>query len=475
MVRTKFVAVLIGPLGVGLIGTYQVMQGMVGIVAGLGIQSSAVRDVSLAAKSGNEESIGRTILTLRRISLFTGLIGALAMIALANPLSLYTFGSDEHVVQIAMLGAINLFSNIQGGQMALIQGMRRISDLARLNVIGAVAGTVVSVVLYTWLGLRGIIPALLLFALIQLIASWYFSRNIPVTKVEMSWKESFRAAGGMVRLGVAFMLNGLLVAVVAYLTRVLIMQEVSLEAVGIFTAAFALSGMFVGFVLSAMGADYYPRLTAVSHDSGAMNQLINEQTEIGLLLAVPGLIATLILAPWIIQIFYTSEFLPAVDLLQWFILGCLGRVISWPMAFTMLALGKGSWFVATETAINIVHLGLIWGGLFVFGIEGVAMAFFTMYLVYVVGSFLVARYLTGFSWSSATRRLLMLLLPIAAVAFFAARILPIWPATGFGVAVTGIASILCLRELVKRIGSEHRIVQMSFRLPGVRWVCRSCS
>jgi PST family polysaccharide transporter len=120
---------------------------------------------------------------------------------------------------------------------------------------------------------------------------------VPVSVVAVSWRESFHLAGGLVRLGLAFMWSGLAVAVVAYLTRALITQQISLEAVGIFSAAFALSGMFRNFVLGAMGADYYPRLTAVASDRNAVNRLVNEQTEIGLLLAVPGLLATLSLAP----------------------------------------------------------------------------------------------------------------------------------------------------------------------------------
>lgn len=471
MVRTKFVAILIGPVGIGLIGTYQAIQGMVGTVSGLGIQSSAVRNVAVAVGNGDEETIGRTILTLRRITLFTGLLGALVMVILAMPLSTYTFGSEKYALDIAMLGVIILFSSIQGGQMALIQGMRRIGDLAQLNIIGALAGALVSVFLYSWLGLNGIIPALLALSLIQLIASWYFARQISVPKVMMSWMESFRAAGGMVRLGLAFMINGVLLAIVAYLTRVFITQEVSLEAVGIFAAAFALSGMFINFVLGSMGADFYPRLTSVSNDKRAINLMVNEQTEIGLLLAVPGLLATLALAPWLIRIFYTAEFLVAADLLQWFILGCLGRVVSWPMGFIIVALGKGSLFVLTETVFNALHLVFIWGGLILFGIEGVAVAFCILYLLYIAGILMIARYLTGFMWSSATKRLLLLLLPIAVLAFLVARVFPIWPATIFGVVVTGMTSVFCLRELVRRIGSDHRILQMSFRVPGLRWIC----
>ena len=47
-----------------------------------------------------------------------------------------------------------------------------------------------------------------------------------------------------------------------------------------------------------MGTDYYPRLTATIHDPVATNRLVNEQTEVALLLAGPVLLAMLALAPW---------------------------------------------------------------------------------------------------------------------------------------------------------------------------------
>lgn len=80
--------------------------------------------------------------------------------------------------------------------------------------------------------------------------------------------------------------------------------------------------------------------------------------------------------------------------------------------------------------------------------------------------------MTGFAWSPATWRLLLWLLPIVAVAFVAARLLPLWPATGFGVAATAIATVLCLRGLVQRIGADHRIVRAAGRVPGMGWALR---
>jgi len=53
-----------------------------------------------------------------------------------------------------------------------------------------------------------------------------------------------------------------------------------------------------------------------------------------------------------------------------------------------------------------------------------------------------------------------------------ARLLPLWPATAFGLVATVIATVLCLRGLVQRIGPDHRIVRAACRMPGMRWVLR---
>jgi len=471
MVRVKFAAILIGTAGVGLLANFTVLQNLIGTVAGLGIQSSAIRDIAAAAGRNEGQAIGRAVLTLRRICWATGLVGAGLIILLSSHLSQWTFGSNDYTFEICLLGLVILLANISGGQMAMIQGMLRIGDLARVNVIGSAFGTIISIGFYVWMGLAGIVPALLGAAFVQLSVSWFFARKVNVPDVSMTWGESFREAGGMVRLGLAFMWCTLMASLIAYLTNALITHQISLEAVGIFSAAFVLSRILVNFVLNAMGADFFPRLTGIASDKEAMNRMVNEQTEIGLLIAVPGLLATMCLAPWVIHIFYTSEFLPAVDLLQWFVLGCLCRVVSAPLGFVQLALGKGLWHATTETIINGFHLVLIVSGLKLIGIEGVAIAYFIAYVFYSLVMLGVARHLTGFRWSTASRQLLLILLPTVAVIFILVRMLPIWPATILGVIVTTAATVLCLRGLVLRVGHEHRLTRELCRIPGMRTMC----
>jgi len=471
MVRTKFTAVLIGVGGIGLLANYLSIQTMIGSVAGLGIQLSAVRSIALAVAKEDTQAIARIVVTLRRVCWVTGLLGVIVMVVLSPFLSRWTFGNAEYVLQISLLGLVILFANISGGQMALIQGMQKIGDLARVNVASSIFGALGAIGFYVWLGLEGVIPALLFASFTQLTVSWFFVRQISVPNVFMTWPESFHEAGGMIRLGIAFMWTGLAGSAAIYIINAMLMKQIGIEAVGLYTAAFALSGITVKFVFQAMSYDFYPRLAALADDKGAMNRIVNEQTEIGLLLAVPGLLATLSLAPWIIQVFYTSEFLPAANLLQWFILGCLISVIQWPMGFLQVALGMGASYAVTQIFFTIVHLGLIWIGLVNFGIEGASIAYFLYYLFALFVMMYIAHRLTGFVLTSAIHKLLFVFIPVAATSFFSSRLLPLMPATIVGIIVTVIASVVCLRGLVRRVGSNHRLVLMAFRVPGMRRIC----
>lgn len=457
IVRVKFVAVLIGPIGIGIVGTYKATIQFIQTLCGLGLQSSAVRDVAQAFGSGDDEQAAKTIVALRRMCWLTGGVGPLGVALCSKQLSQITFGNADHAMEISLVGLTILFANLKGGQTALLQGVRRIGDLARLNILGVTVGSMVSVGLYYFYGLGGIVPAIVSLSAIELVASWWFARRVPIAEVQQSWKESFRQAGGMVRLGLAFMWSGFLVAGVAYLTRVLITQEIDLVAVGLFSAAYALSGMVVNFVLGAMGADYYPSLTAVNKDRAKMRDLVNQQTEIGILLAFPALLGTLAMAPWLIRIFYSGDFAQASDLLQWFAIGCVGRVISWPMGFVILAKGASRLFAVTETITNVVHIVLVWIGLKWFGLEGCAIAFATLYILYILFMLGVTRVLIDLRWSREVLTLVVGGVIVGGVVLLISRMLPLWSATLLGLLISIALAVYCLRELIKRIGSQHRL------------------
>src|SRR5437899_2494339 len=69
IVRTKAMAMLLGPAGFGLAGLYMSIANLTQSIAGMGVNSSGVRQIAEAAGSEDRERIARTAAVLRRTSL----------------------------------------------------------------------------------------------------------------------------------------------------------------------------------------------------------------------------------------------------------------------------------------------------------------------------------------------------------------------------------------------------------------------
>ena len=448
MVRTKAMAVLLGPGGFGLFGLYGSIASLSQCIAGMGINSSGVRQIAHAVGSDDSEQIALTTTVLRRTSIVLGLLGAGMLVALSRQISTLTFGSEQHAAAISLL-SIAVFSQlVSNGQSALIQGMRKILDLAKIGVLGALFGTIISIPLVYFLREKGVVPSLVVVALMSLSVSWWYSRKIVIRSPSLTVAQVGQEASDLLKLGFAFMASGFMTMGMAYAIRIIVLHMVGIEATGLYQSAWTLGGLYVGFILQAMGADFYPRLTANARNNTACNRLVNEQTQVGMLLAGPGVIATLTLAPVVIAVFYSTKFGAAVGVLRWICLGTILQVITWPMSFIIVAKGKQAIYLGSELAWGAVSIILAWICVRSFGLNGAGIAFFGSYVFYGFLLLPIVRHLSGFHWSTANKRTGILFLLLIAVVFSGFYALPLLWAAGIGTFAALLSAIYSIRVLI---------------------------
>lgn len=448
-------ALMLGPAGVGLLGIYGSVSDLTRTIAGMGVNTSGVRQIAEAVGSGDSQRLACTVTTLRRVAFYFGALGSLLLLIFCKPIARLTFGDDKHAVSVAWLALAVFFADISAGQGALVQGMRRIADLARMSVLGALYGTLFSIPIVYYYGENGVVPSLVCVAAMGVITSWWYARKIKVERAPMALRQVVNEAGALLKLGVVFMTSGLMTMGVAYLVRIIVTRTISVDAAGFYQAAWVLGGLYIGFILQAMGADFYPRLTGVANDNKECNRLVNEQAEVSMLMAGPGVLATLTFAPLVIKLFYTAEFGPAVEILRWICLGMLLRVASWPMGFILVAKGERKLFFWTELLSGLVQVGLVWACVLLFGLKGTGISFFALYVVYWIGIYLVVRRLTGFRWSASYRRLVLMFVPLVAAVFVGCYFLPLMGGMLLGAVATMIASVYSLKTLCNLIPLER--------------------
>jgi antigen flippase len=466
----KVAALMIGPDGIGELRLFQAAIGMVVAVTGLGLISSTARAIAQSEAAGDSERSRTVSAALRRLTFALGLAGWVLTAACSIPLSLWVFDDSRHATSFALLGAFVLAETLRGGRMASVWGLGRVGLIARINVATAIAGAAASVAFYTLLGNQGIVPALLASSFLGLAITVSMARDPRLgAPPKLSWRDCLAEGRQLIGVGAATMLSGLLTSLVATAVGAMLVHQLGLRASGLYAAAWGISGLFANFVLNAMSVDYFPRLSAASGEHEAA-RIVNEQTEIGVLLSIPGLVATICFAPWVIQACYSAEFLDATGLLVWLVLGVFGRVTSWPLGYVLVAKGDTRTFMVVEIGSAIANIALVYGGVWLFGLRGAGIGLFASYVAYNIGLLLVLGSRHGITWSRAVLRLALLGLCLAGAAVAVSSTLPVAPGAIAGVLLSLCSGALSVKGLAVRLGHDHRIVRRILAIPGARLV-----
>lgn len=453
IVRSKIVAILIGTTGVGIVGLFTSGTSLIQSITQLGLAQSAVRDVSEAHASGNQARVNRIVTVLRKLVWFTGLLGMMCVIAFSSILSKTSFGNGDYTLAFIFLSVTLLFAQLNGGQNVLLQGTRRLNYLARSSVFGSLLGLVICVPLYYWLGVKGIVPNLILGSFTAMLLSWYFSRKVPYEPVKVSFKEVIREGGQMLKMGIAMSVSGVLVALSAYILRSFISRQGGIDEVGLFQAGFVIMTTYIGLVFSAMGTDYYPRLSAVNKDNEKCKVIMNQQGEVGILILAPLILVCIVFVPLIVRILYSERFLGANDYIIWAACGMLFKMASWAISFIFIAKGESKLFMINETVVNTYSLGFQILGYWLMGLKGIGIGYALTFLCYFIQVYAISHKRYGFSFSGDFNKVFFLqLLLLASCVTFTVILSSVWMKYVFGSLLIGISAWISFSGLEKRMG-----------------------
>ncbi len=416
MIRAKVLAVILGPVGTGIIGLYSTTTGLVNSIANIGLSGSAVRTIAKDNALEDRTAIRKTLFVYRTLIMGTSLIAAIVMVVFAGPISKVTFGDLSRISGIRWMALVVFFTGVSAGQISLLQGLRRIKEMALSKVLGTLVGTIICVLLIYFFREKGIVPYLIAGAAATVLFSWYFAGRTGIHSQVVTFREYRALAAGLLGMGLAFLASGLVTSFTGYYSRVLITDRFSVTDLGLYTASWTLSAVYVNFVLNAMGADFYPRLTSVISDHEKANRLINEQTVMGITLSLVGIVAVIGFAEYILNLFYSSEFTPAMNMLQWMTAGMAIKVVSWPIGFIIVSKGKSVLFTITEVLWAILFIPFLLLFTRLAGLEGAGIAFFLSYLIHTLVIIIAGYKITSFIWNrGALKRIALLCVSVIAV------------------------------------------------------------
>lgn len=382
VVRSKFTAVLLGTVGIGVIGLLQSVIDLSRAATGLGLDVGATKKIATKEQLDDNE-VGRSLYTVNLWYLFTAILGSVFCIVFAKSLSLWAFENEDYTLHIIGLSLAVLFIALTAGIVSSLQGLRKITYMAYTSSVGSFLSLLVMIPIYYYWRVDGIVPMYIVTNLVMFLVAAHFYKKVEVKPIRIPLREVLTRGKGMVNLGLFIVLAGVLSTASLLAVRAHLNREIGLDSVGLFQAAWIITALMWGIVLRSTNSEFFPKLCAIVEDRKATRKFVNEQTYIVLLIISPVIIAMLTFSDYILRILYTSEFIGANTTLRWHLAGAFFKIAATPIATIMIAKNRGGLHLICEASFWIVYLISFYCLFPLMQLTATGMAYLIAYVVYI--------------------------------------------------------------------------------------------
>lgn len=422
ILKTKAVAILIGVAGMGILGLITQTATFITSISSFGLESSSVKNISLAEVSGDKNYLNKIVAVFQKLIYYTAILGLLIGLSLAPILSKIIFNNYSYILTFIIVAFSIFFTQLTVGKSTLLQGLRKTRLLAKSSILSASIGLAISLPIYYFIGVDGIAIAIIISAISNYLITFYLCRQLEINKVPFDQNLFNHEGKNMLKMGLLISLSSFISIGSAFILRIYMSKNGGLSEVGLYSAGFVIIEGYVGILFTAMAKDYYPRLSMVSNNLLERNQVVNQQIEISILLLIPILTIFLLSLNIIIELLYTSDFLPAIVMIQYAILGMFFRAISWAMGYLLLAKGDSKIFFWSELISTVYIFTFNILGYKYFGLTGIGYAFIIIYFIHTIQIFLTARFYYNFKFDNNLLRIFLIATLLITTQFFIIQI-----------------------------------------------------
>ncbi|MCQ2244483.1 MAG: oligosaccharide flippase family protein [Bacteroidaceae bacterium] len=388
LVRSKIVAILLGPGGMGLLSLFNTAIQLLNSGTNLGIGISGVKELSELEDHKEKE---RKVAIIRTWSLIAAAIGFVATVMAAPLIDKFSFSWGQHTLHYIALAPVVSLMAIIGGEAAILKAERKLRNLAIIQVITMTVSVIISLPVYYFFGQSGIVPVIFLTMLTTTIATLRYSYRCYPLRLS-GIRKHIQEGKPMVRLGLSFVLAGIVGSGVEMYIRSFLNMQGDLEMVGLYFAGFSIAITYPSALLNSLENDYFARLSSVNNDTAAVSRTVNAQVEVLLMVMFPVLALLMIAMPVVMPLLFSSKFCDVIPMTQVTLVAMFIRSASLPVEYISLARGGAKTFLLIEIISGIITMISLTVGFLNFGLWGMGAGWVVSYSLLIVFVLIFFRY-----------------------------------------------------------------------------------
>lgn len=345
-ISNKIVAVYLGPAGVALLGQFNNFISMVASFSTFGIGSGIVKYISeYKSDEGARKSI--TSASFFIISL-TSLVASLFVFFSRNYFAEIILHEKKYSSLFLVFSVSLAFFSLNILMYSLLNGYREFKKIIFYNIITAVLGLLISVLLVVYFNLFGallgvIINQSLFFTLTVVFAykSKWFSFNSffsKFNKKDLSKLFNFSIMAFVSLFATIF---------IQFKIRSYIINNISIEDAGYWQGIIKISDFYIGFISSTLSIYFLPHLSAIKEEIALRREVFKSFLFL-IPLVIISSIFIYIFRIFIINLLFTNKFFAMRTLFAFQIIGNVFKIATWIFTFLLCAKALTKPFIIIE-------------------------------------------------------------------------------------------------------------------------------
>ena len=390
LVVQKLLAEYTGQSGIAKVGQLRNISSMLMSLTSLGTFNGVVKYVS--EYKSDQKNLLKLFSTLYVVSFTASVLLFFILFFGASYLSNTLFFTNDYVVVFKVTAVAVPFISMHRIFTGVINGLSDYKKHAKIELISYFFGIVLLLVSLYFYSLKGVLVAIALTPIIQFtVLIIIFGRLL---KEYIDFKSiSFNIPLLKPLLGFTLMsfIGTVLLNYIEIDLRTLITDIISEAEAGSWTAMNSISKIYMQFITIIFPIYILPKYATIKTSFKFRKEVFQiYKTLIPLVLG--GMLLVYFSRNILIQIIYTKEFLGMQSLFKWQLLGDFVKFVAIVLSYQFLANKQIKYFVVTE--LLSLFLYYIFGRCFVndFGSEGIVMAHFLRYVIYLVIVFYILRH-----------------------------------------------------------------------------------
>jgi PST family polysaccharide transporter len=385
----RLLAITLGEAGIASIGQVRNLIAMLTSASTLGTFNGVVKYV--AEYKDDHPELSKIFSTVTVFISAGSLISAAVLFFGASFFSSYLFNSQDQVYIFQLLAIIVPFVALNRVINGVVSGLSDYKRYAKIELISYVLATIALIIGLYSSDLKGVMIAIALAPVIQLLVlALVFGKTLKRYVKFNALRLNFIYKNKLLAFTLMSFISTFLLNYIELDIRTLVTDEININEAGYWTAITFISKNYMVFATGLFTLYVLPKFAGIYTKREFKTEVFSIYRTILPIFAL-GMLLVYFLRNYIIEIIY-PDFIGMEPLFKWQLLGDFFRLCALVLAHQFLAKRLVKSFVITE----VISLGLFFvlSKLFIqyFGTEGIVIAHFVRYVIYMVIVVFVIRY-----------------------------------------------------------------------------------